>query len=154
MVAGPKVVPQTKGNGDRSASVNPQQQKFVLGVGQTPRASKKQEMEDLCMEDLWQQRLESLGWSPRAASQVRFSRAKSTNAMYRYYVNKYRVFCDTKGVVFPPDRNVCWIVADFLCVCADSCKRPSATLKTVSASITSKYTALGMASPMANCHIK
>ncbi len=64
------------------------------------------------------------------------------------------MFCGTKGVVFPPDPSVCWIIADFLCVCADSCKRPSATLKTVSASITSIYTALGMASPMANCDIK
>lgn len=106
------------------------------------------------MEDIWRQRLVSLGWSQRAAQQIRFCRAKSTMVSYTYYIEKYRLFCEDNGLMFPPDPSISWIVADFLCSCADKCSRPASTLKTVSAAISSVYDALGEKSPMCNSDIQ
>ena len=76
----------------------------------------------VCLENLWKQKLLSLGWN--AASTARFLRtwAPTTMNMYNKAVAKFCSYLDSKGVsmLSVPQSTV----AEYLCKIASSSQRP------------------------------
>ena len=72
------------------------------------------------------------------------------NQQYKLIIcnaNKYIQFCNTRDVEFSDNTNIPCL-ANFLCELADSSDRPESVLRTVSASLSFLFEALGKASPI------
>ena len=69
------------------------------------------------------------------------------------YANKYIQFCNARDVDFSDNTNIPCL-ANFLCELADSSDRPESVLRTVSASLSFLFEALGKASPIHHPEIK
>ena len=97
-------------------------------------------MEDICLESVWGDRLDSMGWSERAKKQYMLKWSPSTLASYNKVVKKLQVFCDGQ-CSFPPRESS--QVADFLCGLADTSGRPRGILSTATAALSCLYEGLG-----------
>ena len=117
------------------------------------RTIKKQGLETLRLENLWESRLRSLGWSRRASIQSIQSLAQSTLRTYNGFIHTYIQFCEDRQIDFSSDDNVS-AVAEFLCHVADKSQRPESVVKGTSAAITCLFEALGKQSPIHNYDIK
>ena len=106
-------------------------------------------MADLRLESVWYDRLKGTGWTDRSSRQISFHWAESTISAYDRQINKFASFCRKRIGVFPPaDKDISAVLADFLCVTADSSDRPESVLKVTSAAISCYYHGKGMKSPM------
>ena len=111
-------------------------------------------MDNICLESVWQTRLQQLGWSDRAATQTVLHWASSTIQLYNRQVVKFRNFCDKSCVCFPPKPEQSSLFADFMCSVADSSVRPESVLRSTSAALSGFYHGLGQHSPMDNSDIQ
>ena len=82
------------------------------------RATEKQTLEVICLEDIWAERLNKKGWTVRLQHQLPYCWAKSTLELYNRLVNKLAKFCAEFGSPFPPQHSL--VLAEFLCNIADS----------------------------------
>ena len=104
--------------------------------GAPDRARKELSMADLRLESVWYDRLKGTGWTDRSSRQISFHWAESTISAYDRQINKFASFCRKRIGVFPPaDKDISAVLADFLCVTADSSDRPESVLKVTSAAI-------------------
>ena len=97
------------------------------------------------LEDLWKIKLQRLGWSPDTSKYMKFCWAESTLHNYNRMIYRFKVFCDSLGVPFPPRRNS--VLADYMCELARNSDRPRGILNNSLAAITNLYRALDMPNP-------
>ena len=100
------------------------------------------------MESIWREHLTDIGWSERAASQIKFCKASTTLRQYNAVVNKFRRFCEDRQLVFPPDSKDSGVFADFMCSVSDQSTRPLSLLKTASAAVGFLYECMNQPNPM------
>ena len=148
MVARSNMVPEACQNDSSATHQNSKQMENIHSIREATGTFEKQEMENLRVEDLWRQQLIDIGWSERAATQIRFCKATSTLRQYNSIVTKFKTFCAEKHVKFVPDVVNTSVFADFLCYMADRSTRPLSVLKCVSAALTFLYECLNLPSPM------
>lgn len=110
-------------------------------------------METVCLADLWQHKLHSLGWSERACKQFVLCWAPSTFSHYNRVCVKFQGFCGDNNVKFPPIGNSA-IIVDYLCQVSDKSDRPESAIKMTSAALGCLYESLGVTNPMANGDVK
>ena len=103
-------------------------------------------MESVCLESLWQNKLENAGWSQRAKEQFSLSWANSTLTLYNRLLRKCELFCLDHNCTFPPSDTS--ILADFLCNLCDSSEKPRSMLNSASAALTCAYNSMGITSLM------
>ena len=118
------------------------------GTAQEPK------VEDLCLESIWQERLQQLGWSPRAYHQLPLCWAACTLGQYNRYLLKLQDFCVQQHKVFPPSEEDSALFADFLCSLSDQTPRPESQLRGAEAAITYLYEAVGVPNPMSTPMMK
>ena len=102
-------------------------------------------MDAIRLENLWRDQLDARGWSRAASNCLRLSLASSTLANYDRYIRDLFVFCDARGVPFPPRDTAA--MADFFMHRCCSSARPHSTVRCVSAAVSALYEALGMDNP-------
>ena len=97
---GTTVVQAAQSNGNRHsisfAAFNSSFQK----PSSLPRTTKKHEMENICLENLWKEKLTAVGWAPHLASIIRYTWAESTLHTYNNFLMKFANFCETNLFVF------------------------------------------------------
>lgn len=103
-------------------------------------------MANICLETVWANRLVAKGWSTRAAVQLKFAWADSTRMLYNGYLRKLENFCAHQGSPFPPAST--GVIAEFLCVLADSSDKPSSALKSATAALSNLYDCLCEPNPV------
>lgn len=98
-------------------------------------------LENLCLENIWQDKLLKLGWSFRAANQLPLCWAVSTLRQYNSKLRAFQEYCVSNCIDFPPLST--GHIADFYCYLADSSDRPQSTLKSAHASLVAFYEGMG-----------
>ena len=86
-------------------------------------ATSQSKMESVCLESLWQNKLENAGWSQRAKEQFSLSWANSTLTLYNRFLY-------------------------FVWICVILVKRPRSMLNSASAALTCAYNSMGVTSLM------
>ncbi|KAJ8042572.1 hypothetical protein HOLleu_09351 [Holothuria leucospilota] len=101
---------------------------------------------------MWTQKLECVGWSPRAIQQFPFCLAPSTLLAYNAILRKLQDFCHSKQAAFPPVDTQ--IVAQFLCDIADCSSSPRSQLKVALAAMAHMFDNFGFINVCECYHIK
>ena len=115
------------------------------GGASANRAAPKSEVDAIRLENLWRDQLDARGWSRAASNCLRLSLASSTLSNYDRYIRDLFVFCDARGLPFPPRDTAA--MADFFMHRCCSSARPHSTVHCVSAAVSALYEALGMDNP-------
>ena len=126
------------------AAYTPAQQRVDVQTEQSvrrPGTKTESLLESERLERQWQSRLSITGWSDRISSQIKFGYATSTLKTYNVYVLKYKNFCLSKNIVFPCTDPK--IIGDFLCMIADSSKKPRSVLGVSSCALKALFRARG-----------
>jgi hypothetical protein len=117
----------------QSANISTADGKSVPRLWGNTRANEKQEVAPVCLENIWRERLQRLGWSERAVTQAPLCWAESTLHGYNRSLNRLQTFCGERQLPFPPVSSA--PLADIMCATADSSARPASQLRTVQAAV-------------------
>lgn len=112
------------------------------------RASKKQKMENLCLENQWQYKLQQDGWSPQAITYHNLSLADSTKRQYNKVIQEYTQFVGLKPGENPPGDT--HYIANFLTDIACRSERPKSQVNVTVAALSNYYTSHGMINIVSN----
>ena len=103
-------------------------------------ATAEPQVENFCLENLWEQGALQQGWSIQAASRLKFGWAQSTISNYNVYIGKAKLICDKLEVDFPPTTTS--ILAECIMRISSDSDRPLSMINCLLASLTHVYTAL------------
>ena len=146
MVAQPTMVQDTVGHDHSYAISNPQKDEIIFQVGPMHRAPQESKVEALCIQSIWQDRLQEQGWSEDASHRITFSLADSTVTLYNRQARKLQTYCESSGAEFPPQDIS--LIADFLCNIARTSDRPKSILTSTTAALTCLYNAMDIHNPI------
>ena len=107
------------------------------------RTSEKPQVGPVRLAGMWYDKLRAVGWSTRAASQLRLAWAPSTLHSYDRTFTDFLSFCVQVGCEFPPSTSAS--VADYMCVVADRSERPASLtlLRSIMAALSHLYHVTG-----------
>lgn len=140
------LVPEARGSLYRPADTYTHQAVGHDTDGKSGRATQKQTLEAVRLEDLWQTHLSGLGWSEAAITRYLLHWSKATLDLYNRLLTKFKVFCQDTQCAFPPTDSS--DIAEYMCSVAASSDRPRSQLVSTSAAIGWLYKALGIKNPM------
>ena len=140
MVARTNMVRDFKKIGDLSTSQDFPQSDSTTEPRYT-RTAKKQEMEAVCLETLWESRALQQGWSLHAASRLMFGWSQSTIENYNVHIAKVKKVCESLCKPFPP-ANTAILAECLLCITSKS-DRPQSMVNCTLAALSHVYMALG-----------
>ena len=106
-----------------------------MAAGDT-RIPEKQQVEAVCLESLWWQKLCSLGWSEACTKRLLKTWAPTTLSMYNKYIDKFCMFLKHKGcddITTVPEN----VLAEYLCNLSNASECPRSILNTTMAALSS-----------------
>ncbi len=152
-VAGATLV-QNAGTNDcsKSPKVASVSQDLHSSVFKVSGATKKQELENVCLESQWQKRLSEKKWSKQAIQFHSLSLAKSTRLQYDAIIVKFQSFCGLEPCEPPPKQ--CCVVANFLSKVASESDRPKSKINVTVAVLSHFYQLFDMYNVMDSSDIR
>ena len=126
-------------------SPNPAPQDWILHPygNSNPGTISQQQMEMVCLENMWQNKFDKKSWNSQCASIFKHFLAKSTLAQYNSYINRYKILCIQEYGLFPPSKEIRQAsVTLFLQKIASNSKRPQSLIKMAYSAITHFYDAI------------
>ena len=152
MVAKPAMVYKNATHDHSCTAKDSESSGHVPTMGSHHRTMQKHEMENICLQSIWKERLSQEGWSIRASKHLTVAWAGSTLQLYNRLLNKIKQYCQSIGVSFPPTDSA--VVADYLCVIAADSRRPKSVLSSTSAALSCLCSGMLLRNPMDNQDIR
>ena len=103
-------------------------------------------MENLCLEDFWNDKLSKEQWSQNVIQRFLTSLASSTWISYNRCFRDYLQFTVEIGV--QPDQVSQGVMADFLTLAANKSRRPKSVLNSTTAALNNYFRAVDVVSPI------
>ena len=104
------------------------------------------------LADLWEGKLKSEGWSPKAIKQSEAALATSTRRAYDNALNRCKIFLCEKGVEYPPQKT--GDLAEYICHLAETASRPQSVVNTFLSALKQVFRAKGLPDISENHTIK
>ena len=94
-------------------------------------------MDTICLASIWRSHLEARGWSQAACERLPLCLADTTHRTYDRYIRDFFIFCNVRGVPFPPFDSA--VIADYFLHKCSASDRPHSTVRCVSAALSALY---------------
>ena len=114
------------------------------------RTIEKQKVDNVCLEGVWQKRLEERNWSTEAIQKYLGFLSPSTWYTYNRQFGKFSEFCWSRGMNVAVLQDVQLVLVDYLLKLSGSSARPKAAVNSSVAAIQNYCRAQGWQSPVDN----
>ena len=152
MVAGSNLPHKTKAAISRTTATSTPDEGYDTVRGGHTGTIKEQTLENVRLENIWQDRLRREGWIEKAVQQLPFAWSSSTLRSYNRSLNRLQAFCSKTDHVFPPTSTS--VISEFLCTISEASTRPQSSINTALSALSNLYKGYNMTDPMiCNCSL-
>ena len=140
----PKLVSEFGKNVNNSSHKIEQYTRKLYENHPSSRTTEESKVENICLEDLWERKLSSLGWTETARIRMIRKWAPTTLNSYNKALQKLNIFCQNKGSCLTSINES--VLAEYLCTLAARSDRPKSVSSTVTAALVCFCEAIGIQS--------